>query len=88
MVTLESLRKERKTATDQLAKQYGASDICVFGSVARRENSEESGVDFLVEFDQDRTLFDLIGLRLDLRDLVGAESISSCGIRSGIFANQ
>ena len=88
IVTVESLRKERKTAVDRLAKQDGASDIRVFRSVARRENSEESGVDFLVEFDQDHTLFDLTGLRLALRDLVGVESISSCGILSGILANQ
>jgi uncharacterized protein len=30
-------------------------------------------VDFLVEFEKGRTLFDLIGPRLDRRDLLGVE---------------
>jgi predicted nucleotidyltransferase len=45
----------------------------VFGSVARGDNRETSDVDLLVEFDKDRTLFDLIDLRLDLRDLLEVE---------------
>ena len=45
----------------------------VFGSVARGDNQESSDVDLLVEFERGRTLFDLIGLRLDLRDLLGTE---------------
>jgi uncharacterized protein len=45
----------------------------VFGSVARGESSGASDVDFLVEFESGRTLFDLIGLRLDLLDLLGTE---------------
>jgi predicted nucleotidyltransferase len=51
----------------------GASNLRVFGSVARGDNQPESDVDFLVEFDKDRTLFDLIALRLDLRELLGVE---------------
>ncbi len=44
----------------------------VFGSVARGDNRENSDVDFLVEFEAGRTLLDLIGLKLDLQDLLGA----------------
>lgn len=43
----------------------------MFGSVARGEAGPDSDVDFLVEFDAGRTLFDLIGLRLDLEELLG-----------------
>lgn len=42
----------------------------VFGSVARGEDTAESDVDFLVEFEDGRTLLDLSGLRLDLIDLL------------------
>lgn len=42
----------------------------IFGSVARGEAGEGSDVDFLVEFEKGRSLVDLAGLRLDLRDLL------------------
>jgi len=73
MVTLDSLRHDRKAAIDQVARKHGARNIRVFGSVARGDNQAASDVDFLVDFDKDRTLFDLIALRLDLRDLLGVE---------------
>jgi len=50
----------------------GGRDVRVFGSVARGDNGENSDVDFLVEFEVGRTLLDLIGLKLDLQDLLGA----------------
>ena len=50
-----------------------ARSVRVFGSVARGNPRRDSDIDFLVEFDADRTLFDLIGLRLDLSDLLGAD---------------
>ena len=73
MVTVDTLRREKKAAIVQLAGQHGARSIRVFGSVARGDSREASDVDFLVEFEKGRTLFDLIGLRLDLRDLLGVE---------------
>ena len=71
MVTLASLQQEKKAAIAQLGEKYGAQSIRVFGSVARGDSQETSDVDFLVEFERGRTLFDLIGLRLDLQDLLG-----------------
>jgi predicted nucleotidyltransferase len=73
MVTLDTLRREKKAAIMRLAEVHGARSIRVFGSVARGDNQESSDVDFLVEFDERRTLFDLIGLRLDLCELLEAE---------------
>jgi uncharacterized protein len=73
MVTLDMLRREKKAAILQLAGKYGARSIRVFGSVARGDNRADSDVDFLVEFEEGRTLFDLIGLRLDLRELLGVD---------------
>ena len=60
----------KKNAIVKLGREHGATSIRVFGSVARGDNRETSDVDLLVEFEKDRTLFDLIDLRLDLRDLL------------------
>ncbi len=43
----------------------------MFGSAAPSDNREDSDVDLLVEFDTGKTLFDLIGLKLDLETLLG-----------------
>jgi predicted nucleotidyltransferase len=51
-----------------LAEAHGARNV--FGSVVRGDNGQESDVDFLVEFEEGRTLLDLIGLKWDLQDLL------------------
>ena len=43
----------------------------VFGSVARGEATENSDIDFLVEIEPQRTLFDYIALIQDLTKLLG-----------------
>jgi predicted nucleotidyltransferase len=68
---LDSLRRRRADILS-LTERYGASNVRVFGSVARGETGPESDVDLLVEFEADRSLLDLIGLELDLRDLLGS----------------
>jgi predicted nucleotidyltransferase len=72
MVTLDVLRHEKRTEILRLANARGGRNVRVFGSVVRGENREESDIDFLIEFDTGRTLFDLIGLKLDLQELLGA----------------
>jgi hypothetical protein len=39
----------------RIARRYGARDIRVFGSLARRAGDSESDVDLLVEFDRSRS---------------------------------
>jgi hypothetical protein len=55
----------------QIAAKHGASNVRVFGSVARGEASSDSDVDFLVEIEPKRSLFDYIALMQDLADLLG-----------------
>ena len=43
----------------------------VFGSVARGEDSADSDVDFLVDMDSDRSLFEVGGLLFELQNLLG-----------------
>ncbi len=68
--SLHDLRKRRETIL-QLALRHGARDVRVFGSVARGEAVQGSDVDFLVTMETGRSLLDLGGLLMDLRDLLG-----------------
>lgn len=54
-----------------LAARHGAANVRIFGSVARGTAGPESDVDFLVEMEPGRSLFDLGGLTADLGDLLG-----------------
>lgn len=65
----------RRSAADiaAVAARRGASNIRVFGSVARGDADSTSDVDLLVDLDPDRSLFDLGGLLMDLTDLLGTE---------------
>jgi predicted nucleotidyltransferase len=69
MTRSEDLKLKRKDIL-RLAKQYGATQVRVFGSVARGEAGPNSDVDFLVEMDPDRSMFDLGGLLVELEDLL------------------
>ena len=48
-----------------------AHDGRIFGSVARGQADNTSDLDLLVQLDSDRSLLDLGGLLMDLRDLLG-----------------
>lgn len=56
-----------------LAGRYGASDVRLFGSLARGDATENSDVDLLVRFEPGRSLLDQGGLLMDLRQLLGAD---------------
>jgi len=61
----------KKREISELAARYGASQIRIFGSVARHTADAGSDIDFLVELEPGRTLFDLGGLSYDLEQLLG-----------------
>jgi predicted nucleotidyltransferase len=73
MVTLDTLRREKKAEIIRLAEISGCRNVRVFGSVATGENRPDSDVDFLVDLESGRTIFDLAKFLGDLRDLLGAE---------------
>lgn len=70
--TLDQLQTRRE-AIEQLARQHGASNVRVFGSVARGEAHPDSDIDFLVDFAQGASIWDVIGLWQDLSELLGCE---------------
>lgn len=72
-IGLEELRQNYREAILELARKRKATNVRVFGSVVRGESTGESDVDFLVDFEVDATLWDQIGLRQDLEELLGRE---------------
>jgi predicted nucleotidyltransferase len=61
--------QDRKEQILALAAKYGASNVRIFGSVANGTADEKSDIDFLVDMEKDRSLFDLGGLLMDLQGL-------------------
>ena len=53
-----------------LAAKHGAYNVRVFGSVAQGTADESSDIDFLVDLEDGRSLFDLGGLLMDLQNLL------------------
>jgi len=72
MVTLETLRERRRDIL-AIASRHGASNLRVFGSVARGDTNEDSDIDVLIDLEEGRSLFDLIAVKQDLEDLFGCK---------------
>ena len=53
-----------------IAAKHGASNIRIFGSVAREEATNTSDLDLLIDLEPKRSLFDLITLKQELEDLL------------------
>lgn len=73
MAYTSELLSERRSDIVAAAARHGARTIRVFGSVARGEAIESSDVDFLVDMDEDATLFDRAALIVELRELLGCD---------------
>lgn len=50
-MALKELLEEKREEILSIAAKHGAYNIRVFGSVARGEETEESDIDFLVDYD-------------------------------------
>ena len=62
-----NIAKIKKKAVP-IFRKSGVVRSAVFGSVARGEAKKNSDIDFLVEFEGKKTLFDLAGLKITLED--------------------
>jgi len=70
MISLPTLIQHRVDIL-RLAERYHASDVRVFGSVVRGDNTQASDVDVLVKTRPGCSLLDLGGLLEDLQELLG-----------------
>jgi predicted nucleotidyltransferase len=64
------LRRRRRALIDEAAL-HGATNLRIFGSVARGEDTDDSDVDLLVDLDEAVGVVGLVGLERELEALVG-----------------
>jgi hypothetical protein len=64
--------RRRRRAVIGACRRLGATNVRVFGSVARGEDTTSSDIDLLVDLDEDVGLVALAGLRRELRELLDA----------------
>ncbi len=78
-VLVESHREQIAEAV----RRHRGRAAAIFGSVARGDDNDSSNVDFLIEFEPGSSLFDLLHLQDELRELLGCEVdvISSGGLK-------
>jgi predicted nucleotidyltransferase len=70
MALLENLQEKRSQIL-AIAAKHGAHNVRVFGSVVRGEDTPESDIDFLIDYDLEKiTPWFPVGLIHDLQDLL------------------
>ena len=72
-MTPSQLVRNRREEILNIANQYGARNVRLFGSCARNEDSADSDVDVVVEMASGRDLLDLIAIEQDLSELLGCK---------------
>ena len=72
-MTLTELLGDKREEILRIAAQHGATNVRVFGSVARGEGGPGSDIDFPVDVGPGRSAFFPAGLLADLEDLLGCK---------------
>jgi uncharacterized protein len=70
-LSIKDLLLAKREEILRTAAMHGASNVRVFGSVARGEAGENSDIDLLIDLEQGRSLLDQAGLMVELEDLLG-----------------
>ena len=85
-MTHQELLKQKHAEILRIAGRYGAHNVRVFGSVARAEADEQSDIDFLVEMEPGRSLFDLGGMQSELETALGrpVDVVTEKGLKARI----
>jgi len=69
--TVGEIKEILKSHKSELQGKYGVKEIGIFGSYVRKEQTERSDVDILVEFEKPTGLLEFVGLKNHLSDLFG-----------------
>ena len=85
-MNVNELVRNKREEVLRIARHHGARNVRVFGSVARGEATPDSDVDFLVDMEPGRSLFDLGGLLMDLQELLGrrVDVVTERGLRARV----
>jgi predicted nucleotidyltransferase len=60
-----------RAAISEAVMRHKGRSVAIFGSVARGEATSDSDIDFLVDFEEGSSLFDLLHLMDELEQLLG-----------------
>lgn len=71
MKTLEEIKQILSERKSWLCETYQITELGIFGSYTRGEQTQDSDVDVLIDYEQAPTLFAVVNLRDFLRDLIG-----------------
>ncbi|MDY7106766.1 MAG: nucleotidyltransferase domain-containing protein [Actinomycetota bacterium] len=83
---LGRLLREQRQAIVDLAARRGATNVRVFGSVARGTDDPSSDVDLLVDLDVGVGLLSVLGLERELGDLLGrkVDVVPTVGLKPAV----
>ena len=70
---IDKTLREKRDRILAIARQHGARNVRVFGSIARGEGKRDSDLDVLVELELGRSLLDIIAIKQDLEDLLNTK---------------
>ena len=72
---LQSVVRSKRAEVESVCRRYGASDVKMFGSVARGDAGPDSDIDLMVTIDGPdyEQLMSMLGLSEELSDLVGTQ---------------
>lgn len=78
--------KDKRKEILRIAERYGAKNVRIFGSVARGDVGPDSDVDFLVDLEPGRNLFDLGGFLYEVQELLGVsvDVVTENGLRDHV----
>ena len=73
MKSLKNIIQVLQQQKKQIRERYQITELGVFGSYARGEQTDQSDVDLLVDYEQAPTLFKLVELRTNLSQILEME---------------
>ncbi|HEY9663224.1 MAG TPA: nucleotidyltransferase family protein [Allocoleopsis sp.] len=86
MKTFEEVKQQLLQIKPRLQQFYQVTELGIFGSYARQEQTETSDVDVLIDYVQTPTLFKLVELREDLSEVLGmkVDVVTKNGLKPSI----
>jgi len=74
-MNLEEVKEILARHRGELKEKFKVKEIGIFGSYVKGEQKEVSDLDILVEFEEDAklSLLDVVGLEIELSDLLGVK---------------
>ncbi len=85
-MTVYEIVQSKREKILSAAREHGASNVRIFGSVARKEADDASDIDILVDLEPGRSLLDHAALLIELQQLLGVrvDVVTSRGLRDRI----